>query len=522
MNAWTSPWVWKLFFSVSLFLPHSGLRAETLQVHLPTAPVSLDWNGTSTMIDAPLVLTVHEGLFKQGGPGETLAPALAESFSREDDGRAYTFKIRKTAKWSDGRPVYAKDFADAWIRLIAPTSSSIYTYYLFDIENAREYNSGKIQDSSQVGIRAVDDYTLKIKLKRPSANWEQNTAFWPLFPVRKDLIEKYGSNWWRAGVLVSAGPFVWESYEPGKMAVLKRNPHHAVEGGSNVDRIEFHILSSHQEALKRYEGGSFRFLWNLPSAVIPSVKDRSAILKQPLMRGHLLTLNAARYPMTNRDFRAAILHSFDPEEIRPEGSDLLKPHPSLILPPLPGSAGNHRLPKDGKLARERLQKSRFIVSNQFKLRILTGISEPYISIGKKLQSRISEQLGIAVELDALPSQDYTTYMDLGEYHATLITWTAKVLSPQDFLLPYSGEAAHARVRYRNPFFDQYLFEGVRAKTPVLAARAFDQAQKLLCVEEAVISPLFQETATHLISKSLRNLRFNHMGLPLLDRVIIKQ
>ena len=305
-----------------LFLPAPGLRAETLQVHLPAAPVSLDWNGTSTMIDAPLVLTVHEGLFKQGATGESLAPALAESFVREDDGKTYIFKIRKSAKWSDGRPVYAKDFADAWIRLIAPTSSSIYTYYLFDVENAREFNAGKIQDPNQVGFRALDDHTLKVSLKRSSANWEQNTAFWPLFPVRKDLIEKYGSNWWRAGVLVSAGPFVWDSYEPGKLAVLKRNPHHAVEGGSNVDRIEFHILSSHQEALKRYENGTFRFLWNLPSALIPTVKDRTALVKQPLMRGHLLTLNAARYPMTNRDFRAAILHSFDPEEIPLEATCL--------------------------------------------------------------------------------------------------------------------------------------------------------------------------------------------------------
>jgi ABC-type oligopeptide transport system substrate-binding subunit len=112
-------------------------------------------------------------------------------------------------------------------------------------------------------------------------------------------------------------------------------------------------------------------------------------------------------------------------------------------------------------------------------------------------------------------------MDLGEYHATLITWTAKVLSPQDFLLPYSGEAAHARVRYRNPFFDQYLFEGIRAKTPAQAAKSFGLAQKLLCEDEAVISPLFQETATHAVSKTLKNLRFNHMGVPLLDRVQIK-
>jgi ABC-type transport system substrate-binding protein len=76
------------------------------------------------------------------------------------------------------------------------------------------------------------------------------------------------------------------------------------------------------------------------------------------------------------------------------------------------------------------------------------------------------------------------------------------------------------MNYRNPFFDQYLFEGIRSKTPQAAAKAFDQAQKLICEDEAVVSPLFQETATHLVSDRIKGLRFNHMGLPLVDRAIL--
>jgi oligopeptide transport system substrate-binding protein len=496
--------------------------ALTLRAHLPAAPVTLDWNGASTMLEAPLVLALQEGLFQQdAGSGEVL-PALAESFSLDASGTEYTFKIRKNAKWSDGRAVYAKDFADAWLRLLSPTSPSIYIYYLFDIENAREFNAGKIPDAEKVGIRVVDDQTLRVKLKRPVRSWQRNTAFWPLYPIRKDLIEKYGANWWRAGILVTTGPFVWESYEPGKTATLKRNPQHAIEGGSNVDRIEFHFMNDHQDALKKYEEGTFPFLWNLPPQVVKKLKGGRAIRKQPLMRGHLLALNTARYPMSSRDFRAAILHAFAPSGIRPEDSDLLKEVPTLILPPLPGSARPRLLKRDPAEARARLKKSGFINGGKFKLRILTGISEPYTTIGKKLQNQITETLGIPVELDALPGQDYTAYMNLGEYHATLITWTAKVLSPQDFLLPYSGEAAYNRMNYRNPFFDQYLFEGIRAKTPQAAAKAFDQAQKLICEDEAVVSPLFQETATHLVSDKIKGLRFNHMGLPLVDRAILTQ
>jgi ABC-type oligopeptide transport system substrate-binding subunit len=236
------------------------------------------------------------------------------------------------------------------------------------------------------------------------------------------------------------------------------------------------------------------------------------------MRGHLLALNAARYPMTNRDFRAAILHSFDPVRLIPAGTDHLRTFRSLILPPLPGSEKPRALKKDVKEARARLKKSGFITGGKFKLRIMTGMAEPHLTIARNLQNEISESLGIPVEVDTLPGQEYTAYRNLGEYHATLITWTAKVLSPQDFLLPYSGEAAYNSMNYRNPFFDQYLFEGVRAKSREAQARSFGEAQKLLCEDEAVASPLYQETATHLHQKGVRGLQFNPMGIPLIDRL----
>ena len=500
---------------ISMSFVHDA-RAKTLNFRMIEAPVSLDWNGLSTMLEAPLILNLNEGLYKYDYQKNQLIPGLAESVIKSKDLSEYTFKIRKDAKWSDGRPIYAQDFADAWLRLLSPQSTSIYIYYLFDIENAREYNTKKTLSSSDVGIKAVDDQTLKIKLRRPSQDWEKNTAFWPLFPIRKDQIEKYGSNWWRAGVLISSGPFVFDSYELGKKAILKRNPYYLPKKHSNVDEVDVYFISDHQEAIKKYEDGTFPFLWNLSPKLLPQFKGSKEMIKHPLMRVHLLGLNTAKFPMNNRDFRKAILMAIDTPKLIPSDATQLKSIETLIPPPILGSKASEVLKLNLKQAREHLKKSGVIIGKNFTFRILTGISEPFLSMGKLLQSQLSQNLGMNVELAALPGQEYTAYMNLGEYHATLITWTSKVLSPQDFLLPYSGEASYNRMNFKNEFFDQYIFEGVRSKSSLEAEKSFEKAQNILSVEEAVASPLFSETTTNLISPKIKQIYFNHMGIPILS------
>jgi oligopeptide transport system substrate-binding protein len=504
--------------STKLTSPAQSAPSRSLAVRLIDPPVNLDWTGLATILEAPLIINLSEGLFTYEYPGGKLIPGLAASLQKSKDLTEYTFKIRDDAKWSDGRPVYAQDFVDAWVRTLSPQSTSIYTYYLFDILNAQEYNQKKVADISSLGFKAIDDRTLRVKLKHPMKNWESYTAFWPMFPVRQDQIEKYGSNWWHAGVLISSGPFVFDSYEAGKSAVLKRNPYYK-RFHSNVEQIVF-TLADQDEALKKYQAGFFDFLWGMPFSLTKSFKGKSDYKNITILRGHLLGLNTQKYPMSNREFRLAILSALDPKKLIPENADQLYVGQTLIPPPLPGSKKSVLLHYDPVAAREHLKKSGIVLGKSAQVRLLTSMTEPFQAISRLIQAQLNQNLGFNVDLAAPQNQEYTTYLNLGDYNATLLTWTAKVVSPQDFLLPYSGQATFNRMHFKDPAFDEWISAGVEAGTSAAAQEAFFQAQKVLTQDDAVLIPLFFERNSTLIRQNIKGLYFNQMGIPVLKDVEI--
>lgn len=107
-------------------------------------------------------LGLFEGLYRLDPDGNAV-PALAESYEVSDDGKTYTFKLRKDAKWTNGDPVTAHDFEYSWKRILAPETAADYAYMLFYLENAEQYNAGEAS-ADQVGVKALDDYTLEVKL----------------------------------------------------------------------------------------------------------------------------------------------------------------------------------------------------------------------------------------------------------------------------------------------------------------------------------------------------------------------
>ncbi|MBU6154185.1 MAG: peptide ABC transporter substrate-binding protein [Bdellovibrionales bacterium] len=511
---WVKPLFMLVFSAYFLSVP---ARGKTLNIPLMDAPVSLDWNGLSTMIEAPLILNLNEGLFGYGANSNTPVPALAESLEKSSDLTEYTFKIRKNAKWSDGRPVLAGDFANAWMRLISPQSVSIYIYYLFDILNAKEFNRKEISDPSLVGIKVSDDHTLKVILNRPYADWERTTAFWPLFPIRKDQIEKHGANWWRPGVLVSSGPFVLESYEAGRSVVLKRNPHYPAPK-SDIDTLDFRISSDREEMIRKFKSGLFEFLWGMPTEMLRKSLPDTKPTELDLLRGHLLALNTAKFPMNNLEFRKALLKSVSTEKILPPDSSHLIPIKTFIPPPLAGSDGVAAFVFTPKEAKEHIRKSGVLRNSKLRIRILTSLSEPFFSIGKNIQTELARNLGVNVDLAAHQARDLTTYMNLGDYDATLITWTAKVFSPQDFLLPYSKDATYNRMNYSSKTFENRIAEGIRAKSRKEASRKFLEAQSILSLTDAVALPLFREKTGFVTNSRIKQIQFNHMGIPILKSV----
>ena len=114
-----------------------------------------------------VINALFEGLLRQHPlqrePDENgivpLTPAtrgVAESYSISDDGRIYTFRLRSTARWNNGEPVTAEDFAWSWRRMLHPETGSQYAYQLYYVVGAEAYNMSQVKVGDQVEVELED------------------------------------------------------------------------------------------------------------------------------------------------------------------------------------------------------------------------------------------------------------------------------------------------------------------------------------------------------------------------------
>jgi oligopeptide transport system substrate-binding protein len=106
------------------------------------------------------------------------------------DGTVYTFHIRSNAKWSNGTPVTAQDFAWTYERLLTPSTSALDALYGsssyqtdLGIEHAKDFQIGKVTDWSRVGVKALDASHLQITLETPKTNFLQGMAHTSMVPL---------------------------------------------------------------------------------------------------------------------------------------------------------------------------------------------------------------------------------------------------------------------------------------------------------------------------------------------------
>jgi oligopeptide transport system substrate-binding protein len=238
---------------------------KILNVRLLGEPETLDWNRAHTTVETFILTNMMDGLV-QFDSNMQIAPALASSWKMSGDGKTYTFKLRPGVKWSDGVPLKAKDFVYSWKRLLNPATAAAYAYFLFDVQGAEAFNKGTIKDFSKVAVKALNDQTLQVKLSHPVPYWIQIPTFWVTFPLRQDVVEKYGtvtnSNWTEPGKMVTLGPYTLSEHEFDNKIVLKANPTYYTAKG-NLDSIDFLVVRDDSTALNLYESGRIDFLTDI-------------------------------------------------------------------------------------------------------------------------------------------------------------------------------------------------------------------------------------------------------------------
>ncbi|WP_243273372.1 ABC transporter substrate-binding protein, partial [Paraclostridium sordellii] len=181
--------------------------------------------------------------------------------------------LRKNAKWSNGDPVTAKDFEYSWKRTLDPATASTYGFIMYDIVGAKDYNLGKTDNADKVGIKAVDDYTLKVDLVRPVHYFDSLMFFKSFLPQNQKAVEKFGSEYGTShDKVVYNGPFTLSNWKIEDMYVMSKNPGYWDASSVKIDKVNTKIVKDPNAALNLYETGSIDIV-ALSSENVDKYKD---------------------------------------------------------------------------------------------------------------------------------------------------------------------------------------------------------------------------------------------------------
>lgn len=124
---------------------------------------------------------VYDGLLKwQYKDGKlTVVPNLAKSMEVSDNGKVYTFHLRRGLKWSDGQPCTADDFI-FW-----------YKDVLLNQDLTPVFPSWLVAGGEPVKIEKVDDYTIRFRFGKPYSIFPEMMARAAVQPLPKHYLKNF-------------------------------------------------------------------------------------------------------------------------------------------------------------------------------------------------------------------------------------------------------------------------------------------------------------------------------------------
>ncbi|WP_445327150.1 peptide ABC transporter substrate-binding protein [Yoonia sp. GPGPB17] len=212
---------------------------------------------------------LFEGLYNQDAAGN-LAPGVALNHTVSDDNLTYTFTLRDNAMWSNGDPVTAGDFEYAWKRAASPELASPYSWFIeiMALENASEVISGDF-DTSELGVTAIDDTTLEVRLTQPLPYFPLMLTHFTTFPVPQGTIEEHGTDWTKPGNMVSNGAYILTEHVPQERLVRERNEMYWDNENTILEKVTSLVINDENVALTRYLAGELDRT-HVPALPVPS------------------------------------------------------------------------------------------------------------------------------------------------------------------------------------------------------------------------------------------------------------
>ncbi|GHU96728.1 ABC transporter substrate-binding protein [Spirochaetia bacterium] len=519
-------------------------RENTLISVFASEPNTIDPTINNTVDGNAYINHAFEGLYRysDGGNGiAVLAPGQAASAPQvtvHDDGTVtYVFTLRNNLKWSDGKPVTAKDFVFTWQRLVDPKAASPYNYMIDMVVNANEIMEGE-KDKSELGIRAVNDTTVEITLTYDCPYFLQMTAFPATFPVREDILASAGDEWtFSPDTYVGNGPYKLKEWVHNSYILFEKNPNYynaaAVTG---PEFLRFALMNDANAILASYRNNEMDFAGtNLPIDEIPTLIASGALKVDPRLGTYYVNFNNQKAPFTDARVRKAFSLVIDRNYIvnqisrageKPadgfvpsgiidaagEGSDFRKTGGSYY------SIKPEDYEKNVAEAQQLLADAGYPGGRGFPVVEYTfNTSDTHRFIGEALQDMWKTKLGVNV---TLANEDWAIFIDTrkhGNYQIARDGWIGGFNDPIVFLDMLVTDNANNNPHYANPVFDDLIAKAKSTADPVLRMQYMHQAEDLVVGTDAAMAAIYFYTTLHLDSARLSGVYASPLGYYFFDK-----
>jgi oligopeptide transport system substrate-binding protein len=431
-----------------------------------------------------------------------VVPGAAESWEFSPDGKTLTFHLRDGLVYSDGVPVVAEHFVYAAKRLCSPELNSRSATSLFDVIGCKAlFESGgdaAAADAAKAefGVRALDERTLEYRFTRPAPYFLVQASIWVAIPLRQELIEAGGAEWWsNPATRIGNGPFRLARYDPegpeGRLLYVRNERYWG--GSTKLDGIEILFLD---EALtmEAYRNDEVDIVWpgeeNIPAIEADPDLSRQLVII-PEAGTQYFTFNLHREPFQDPKVRQAFAYAFDRDaycrQVASSGACRLTM--SLIPPGMPGGIETDAYAFDPEKARQALAESSYGGPENLPEITWYGWSGPdYEHETAWHYEQVRQVLGVEMTPVTLSSDE--EYAVLYESPATMpqiedSAWFGST-DPRGWFIIWRCDSEFNSIGYCNPDLDALLDRADAELDPEQRIALYEEAGHMLVADAPAI------------------------------------
>ncbi|HWR05299.1 peptide ABC transporter substrate-binding protein [Sporomusa sp.] len=496
----------------------SSTNEQVFRYALEAEPATLDPAKSTAIPESLVELQIFEGLTRLDAKDQP-APGVAEKWDVSPDGLKYVFHLRANAKWSNGEPVTAQDFAFAWQRTLSPEVASENAYMLFPVKNAQAYNEKKLT-ADQLGVKALDDRTLEVTLEKPTAYFLSLVAFHAFYPVHQKTVTASPDKWANeVTTLIGNGPFKISNWtHSGKIDFIK-NDQYWDTAAVKLTKMEWPISDSQTTRLAMVENNQVDMMVEPPVVEHDRLTQAGLLKISPYLGIYYYVFNTQAAPFDNPQVRKAFAQAISREAlVKNVIKGGKKPAYAWVAPGLTNPAtskdfreegGNYAI-EDAAQAKKLLAEAGYPDGKGLPpVTLMFNTSELHKSIAEAMQEMWKQNLSVAVNLTNQESKVFLEARDHGDYQIARASWVGDYADPMTFIDVFKDPDNDAN--YTNPAYNRLVEQAQSTLDQKVRMQAMHDAEKIL-FDDAVIIPIYYTTQPFITKPYVKGYFWSVLGL----------